>query len=422
MTSSLPSESTAFFVPGDARPDAPALAPRGPHAVGVRTLHLLNPAQPDVTAELTGGELPRRDRPLTVEVWYPTPGVSGSGQETYEDVLPGALPLEVLGRAWRDAPALEGGSFPLLIVSHGYPGSRYFLTNLTENLASKGYVVAAIDHTGSTFADQGPFAVTLLHRPTDILFTLEELARLGAPGSASPLEGAVDPSHTGLIGYSMGGYGALNAAGAGFAPNLLGLVPGGALAARLTGAYTIDPRIKAVAVLAPWGGDTAVRTASIPNGGPHGFWDAEGLGALRVPTLFITGDLDDVSGFEGGVKALFEHVVNAERVLIVYQNARHNVAPNAMPSTLASGVGHDDFMRFAEPAWDTTRLNNLNQHFITAFLDGHLRGRADAAAYLDVPTPRSNDAGPNRPWPGFPPRSAVGIELHHLNGPHPTEK
>ncbi|WP_309570211.1 dienelactone hydrolase [Deinococcus sp.] len=411
-------DATHRFVPGDARPDAPALAPRGLHAVGVRTLHLVNPAQPDVTAGVVDGELPRADRALTVEVWYPSAGESGSGTETYADVLPGPIPLEVPGRAWRDAP-VAGGHFPLVIVSHGYPGSRYFLTNLTENLASKGYVVAAIDHAGSTFADQGPFPVTLLNRPTDILFTLEELARLGAPGSASPLEGVVDPVHVGLIGYSMGGYGSLNAAGAGFGPELLGLVPGGALAARQTGAYTVDPRIKAVAVLAPWGGDTAVKTAGIPIGGQHGFWNAEGLGALHVPTLFITGDLDDVSGFEGGVKALFEHAVNAERHLIVYQNARHNVAPNAMPSTLVSGVEHDDFMRFAEPAWDTTRLNNLNQHFITAFLDGHLKGDTGAAAYLDVPTPRSNDAGPDRPWPGFPPRSAVGIEVHHLKAQHP---
>ncbi len=43
-----------------------------------------------------------------------------------------------------------GKRFPLVFVSHGYPGSRYFMTYLT-NLESKGYVVAAIDHTDSVF-------------------------------------------------------------------------------------------------------------------------------------------------------------------------------------------------------------------------------------------------------------------------------
>ena len=38
------------------------------------------------------------------------------------------------------------------------------MTYLTENLASKGYVVVAIDHTDSTYTDAGPFASTLLNR------------------------------------------------------------------------------------------------------------------------------------------------------------------------------------------------------------------------------------------------------------------
>jgi hypothetical protein len=47
------------------RPDAPVLAQRGPHPVGVRTLKLVNPSQPDV---LAGGV---KDRVLVVELWYP---------------------------------------------------------------------------------------------------------------------------------------------------------------------------------------------------------------------------------------------------------------------------------------------------------------------------------------------------------------
>ena len=35
----------------------------------------------------------------------------------------------------RDAQAdASGGPFPLLIISHGYPGNRYLLSHLAENL------------------------------------------------------------------------------------------------------------------------------------------------------------------------------------------------------------------------------------------------------------------------------------------------
>ena len=78
------------------------------------------------------------------------------------------IPFEFAGRALRDAKPDFEDSYPLVIVSHGYPGSRVLLTYLTENLASKGYVVVAIDHTDSTHADAADFSSTLPNRILDI--------------------------------------------------------------------------------------------------------------------------------------------------------------------------------------------------------------------------------------------------------------
>ena len=103
-----------------------------------------------------------------------------------------------------------------MIISHGYPGNRYLLSHLGENLASKGYVVVSIDHKDSTYDDQKAFASTLYNRPLDQLFVLNEMARLGAEGSGSFLGGLVDALATGLVGYSMGGYGVVNVIGGGF--------------------------------------------------------------------------------------------------------------------------------------------------------------------------------------------------------------
>ncbi|GHF56668.1 putative dienelactone hydrolase [Deinococcus metalli] len=418
-------------VPGDLRPDAPELAARGQYAVGVRTLNLVNKGQLDLVHAGKEGTVPTYDRPLTVEVWYPAPGVSGGGSTTYTDVLgsgPGDAkrpntPFQIPGRATRDASAVQGGPFPLVIVSHGYPGSRYLLSYLAENLASKGYVVASIDHTDSTHGDKAAFASTLLNRALDDTFVLNEMARLGAAGSGSFLSNVVNANQTGIVGYSMGGYGALNAAGAGYGPQMAPLVPGGAFAQRQVGRYTADPRIKAVVAFAPWGGDAAVKAIGVNFGGKYGFWEDAGLQALKVPTMFVVGDRDDVAFYEGGVKPLFENAVNAERYMVVYENASHNSAPNPAPA--ASYGSFDDYMHYAEPAWDSGRLNNLNQHFVTAFLNLKLKGEQAAAAYLNVPVTHSNDIKFSRnadgtpkaddtSWKGFKDRTARGIELYHL--------
>jgi predicted dienelactone hydrolase len=49
------------------------------------------------------------------------------------------------------------------------------MSHLAENIASKGYVVVSIDHTDSTYRTQAAFGSTLLNRPIDQLFTLDQI-------------------------------------------------------------------------------------------------------------------------------------------------------------------------------------------------------------------------------------------------------
>ena len=140
----------------------------------------------------------------------------------------------------------------------------------TENLASKGYVVVAIDHTESTHADKASFSSTLLNRTLDINFVLEQMSQKSAPQEESFLSGLLNADRTAVIGYSMGGYGALLAAGAGVSPEAVvnDWVPGSKLDMLQAGNsdYTsrLDDRIKAIVLFAPWGGH-------------RGVWDKEGL-------------------------------------------------------------------------------------------------------------------------------------------------
>ena len=143
----LAQTDASTFVYGDPLLDAPELAPRGDYAVGVRTLDLVNKDQIDIL-NAKDGTIPMYDRPLKVEVWYPAQA-DKTNLIKYDEVMGTRgdekrplIPFQFLGRATRDAaPVTADGAFPLVVVSHGYVGSRYLMTYLTENLASKGYVV-----------------------------------------------------------------------------------------------------------------------------------------------------------------------------------------------------------------------------------------------------------------------------------------
>jgi len=403
-------------------PTAPELAAYGPHAVGVRTVTATDRDRPDILNTREGGPTARYDRTLTLEVWFPAAleaGQSPGGEYRVVTRDPSII-AAVHGQAVRDArPLATSAPFPLVIISHGYPGNRYLLSHLGENLASKGYVVVSIDHRDSTYDDQQAFASTLYNRPFDQLFVLNEIARLGRAGSGHFLAGIVDATRTGLVGYSMGGYGVVNVIGGGFSaasqtfasapPNRL-LGDRGADAPDYRG--SIDPRIRSAVAIGPWGMQS-------------GFWDAEGLKGIRTPVLFVAGSVDDVSGYEKGTRAIYEGAVNADRYLLTFVNANHNAAaPFPAPIEVLGtngGAGSPAYTHYADAVWDTGRMNNILQHFATAWFDRHLKGDAAKQAYLDV-VPQGKDAvwavdreGRTLPghtyWKGFRRGTAVGLVM-----------
>jgi predicted dienelactone hydrolase len=259
-------------------------------------------------------------------------------------------------------------------------------------------VTVSIDHKDSTYDDQKPFASTLYNRAFDDLFVLNEMDRLGKPGSGSFLGGRLDASRTGLVGYSMGGYGAVNVVGGGYSKaseTINGAPPNKLLADR--GAAnpeyrkTMDPRIKAVIAIAPWGM-------------VGGFWDAEGLKGIATPVLFVAGSADDVAGYEKGTKAIYLGAVNADRYLLTFLNANHNAAapiPAPAETYVAAEAGKPAaFSHYADAVWDTVRMNNILDHFATAYFDLYLRGDTEKKAYFEG-------------WKGFKRGTSVGLTLEH---------
>ena len=406
------------------RSDAPALATYGKHSVGVRTLHIVNPGQLNIAGAASGKPLARYERELTVEVWYPAKPLPSAQKRGVYDVTTrdGTTLARLTGKAIRGAlPDLDRAPYPLVIVSHGYPGNRFLLSHLAENLASKGYLVASIDHTDSTYTDQGAFGSTLLNRSLDQLFVLNTLDHLGSDAK-SPMHGLVRADTTALIGYSMGGYGALNTIGAGLSAASVDLPfapPERALSQRQSGdaryLKSLDSRIKAAVLFAPWGWNA-------------GLWDAKGLAGITIPTFFIAGSLDDVSGYAPGVRNIFESSTHSPRYLLTFENANHNAgapipAPREVWGTLtkASANAQD---HYTDAVWDNVRMNNIAQHFVTAFLGKYLLQDPAMDDYLSVREYAregawsTTDTGLRKSdhtyWKGFAQRSAVGLRLEHI--------
>lgn len=404
--------------------DAPELAALGPYAVGVRSVTLVDRDQVDLsTIDPQTGIPAMRDRSLKVEIWYPAKAAAGAAPVTYEDAMesePPAPPAKfrIQGLALRDAKP-DGGRYPLVIVAHGYGNVPVAMSWLTENLASKGYVVAAIRHE-DMYLNPAGFPQAALRRPLDIAFVARELQ--GSLGKS----GEVDPARTALIGYSMGGYGVLAAGGATLDPagGLVTRVPGGLLAPYARGgalsAALVVPAVKAIVAFAP-------------AGGAFGAFGAAGIAGIKSPLLLISGDHDLTVDYTSGARAYFDQAINSNRYLLTFLGGGHAVGLGPAPPEMRTDLWNQDW--FEDAVWRKDRLISISLHFVTAFLDRYVKDDASRSAYIDGLVVESSagrwDAPQGTPWnarspggdvtlwKGFQRRHATGLSLMHAEA-NPT--
>jgi alpha-beta hydrolase superfamily lysophospholipase len=144
----------------------------GKFAVGVTTIQSFDTA---------------RNRILTSELWYPAK------------------------TAGRDA-TIRKGFFPLVMMAHGFCGSRLNYEYLTTHLASWGFIVAAPDFAGLTQADcnPGPATGSPEDQPYDLSFVCRDLH--DTSGRLADWATHMRGSATGLVGHSLGGAAAIGAA------------------------------------------------------------------------------------------------------------------------------------------------------------------------------------------------------------------
>jgi dienelactone hydrolase len=120
--------------------------PTGPYSVGTRIIYLKDPSRVD--RQGSGQETARE---LMIQLWYPA-AASKNHLAPYQRMPETTLATSYRSVLWTDsridAPiATNGGPFVVLLFNHRWGGVRTQDTFLTEDLASHGYVVAAIDHS-----------------------------------------------------------------------------------------------------------------------------------------------------------------------------------------------------------------------------------------------------------------------------------
>ncbi|MEV4020404.1 alpha/beta hydrolase [Nonomuraea angiospora] len=212
-----------------ATPTGPATlpAPTGAHPVGTTALYLKDTSRPDPW------NLDVDARELKVTLWYPAQQRDGQrapymtpkeSELTLKGGRIAGVPDDTLSKtrtnAVKDAePA--GRKLPLVVLSPGFTKPMSTLTSLAEDLASRGYVVAGIDHTYESYAttfsngrvaeclacdsdtDPGFGTGVVAGRAADVSFVLDQLP--------SKWDGAdrIDRSRIAMAGQSIGGAGAM---------------------------------------------------------------------------------------------------------------------------------------------------------------------------------------------------------------------
>jgi hypothetical protein len=73
------------------------------------------------------------------------------------------------------------------------------------------------------------------------------------------------------------------------------------------------------------------------------------------------------------------------------------------------GMRMDDYYPLRRPPWNERKINNINRHFVTAFLGIYL-WQKPYEKYLSL----KENAAQNS-WISFKPRTAVGLQLLYSN-------
>jgi predicted dienelactone hydrolase len=247
----------------------------------------------------------KRGRALKTAFWYPTV----DGEDNATSAVDGG------------APNASGGPYPLILFSHGdrgrsTAGQSDFLKNAW---AGQGFVVVAPDHQKNTSYDSDDSdanrAAIQFDRPIDIRFVTDQVLLLNAD-TTSFLHGMVNPDAIGMSGHSFGGHTTLMVAGA--TPNLDHLAD----ACRVDpDSWDICPLQDKLQQLYPGQrvidlSDSRMKAALSLAGDGYGWFQADGMAKIKIPTMFMVGRLDTICPLATQAQPEYDGVLSTKYLFI----------------------------------------------------------------------------------------------------------
>jgi predicted dienelactone hydrolase len=318
-----------------------------------------------------------RDRPamreLRLAVWYPaTPnerrGTTYNGIVAAPDVYVDAYPAGELNR-------------PILVYSHGHLGFAEVSSFVCEHLASRGWIVLAPDHTGNTTSSVGQ------RRQTEIYY-------LRAWDIGAVLDWLYDPLRAGnlagwgsetvvVAGHSFGGFTALALAGADFDIETLAPL---CYDGTDTSEFCNGMNPTAEAFLEAGLRDDRIDAAVLMAAGDYRLFGPDGIAAIEIPVLELTGGADDQVTNEGNGDPIWAALTTAQRWRFDLPDAPHNAFTTVCSQEL--GVAFDCDPESPLPL----EWQRVVRVVTTAFVEHVLDGLPERIGVLDGSIPVSETA------------------------------
>jgi predicted dienelactone hydrolase len=306
----------------------------------------------------------RANRILPLHFWYPADVSAWNAETNFSFFLlvnpgPPIGPIGITSSASKDNVAVASGQFPLIIFSHGFGSIPTQSLKLMEQLASHGFVVVSISHTGNTQEDMtspDPEA----DRYPDVAFTIDEVGLMNAD-AGNMFFGHVDNQNVGVTGHSYGGMTAeFMAAGHGGLP--------------------ADPRVKAIMPI-------AASSSALS--------DAE-LAGITIPTLLMVGTLDPLLAEQERAYGLISSAPNLHRVDVIGAAHTHfaNICdignaligagiPKSSWAAIGAGALIAPYEAVCEPpAFDINEAHRIQNLYAAAHFRAFLNGETEYLDYL----------------------------------------
>lgn len=273
---------------------APRPAPVVSESIGVRTLKYRDE---------------RRERPVVVELWYPTQQTASFDQPSD--------PIWVHPKEMRDVQITEG-SHPLILLSHGHNGDRRDRSWLVEHLIRQGYVVASVEHHGNSWRSFHPLlSLRFWDRARDVTFTINELFK------EPTLKNRIDPKRIGFVGYSLGGMTGLALVGA-KAQNVKEIV----LAQQQNYDQIIPEIVEKIDFSEAHADFTDRRIKAMVLLSPAAFiFTPQSLAAVKIPMAIVASKGDEILPFTDHADKVIKHLV-APKVKLLRDHVSHYVFLN----------------------------------------------------------------------------------------------